>query len=163
MRLALGIGVAAMIAARGGLARADPAGPQIDPVHLQREDSERIDAQQRQLTPGRDPGSAGGAASGTPTLGPAAASEVDATTAHRLRLTSYILFGVAGAGALTSVPLFIDDPRASTGVGTAARVLAVSAAGAAGAGFTLFMASRHVRVAPVVSATAVGVTVVGQL
>ena len=161
MRLALGIGVAAMIAARGGQVCADPSG--INPVHLQREDSERIDAQQRRLTHDRDPGSAGGAASGTPVLGPGAAAEVDATTAHRLRLSSYILFGVAGAGALTSVPLFIDDPHANNGVGVAARVIAISAAGAAGVGFTLFMASRYVRVAPVVSATTVGLTVVGQL
>lgn len=163
MRLALGIGVAVLIAARGGRARAEPTSPQVNPIHLQQEDSMRIDAQQRRLAHDRDPGSAGGAASGTQTLGPAAASEVDAVTAHRLRLTSFILFGVAGAGALTSVPLFIDDPRATSAVGTAARVLAISAAGVAGAGFTLFMASRHIRVAPAVSATAVGVTVVGVL
>jgi hypothetical protein len=163
MRLALGIGVAVLIATRGDRAGADPAAPQVDPIHLQREDSERIDAQQRRPVPDRDPGSAGGAARGAPPFGPAAASEVDATTAHRLRLTSFILFGVAGAGALTSVPMFIDDPRATTGVGFAARAFAVGAAAAAGAGFTLFMASRRVRVAPAVSAAMVGLTLVGLL
>ncbi|HET9621410.1 MAG TPA: hypothetical protein VFP84_08600 [Kofleriaceae bacterium] len=164
MRLALGIGVAVLIAARGDLARADPAAPQVSPARLQQEDTQRIDAQQRGLAPDHDPGSAGGAARGVTREEVARlARELDPATAHRLRVASYALFSVAGAGALASLPLFATDPHATRAAGTLARVLAISAAGAAGAGFTLFMASRTIHVAPAVSPQAVSLSVVGPL
>jgi hypothetical protein len=140
--------------------QAEPA-PGVNPARLQREDAERIDDQQRRLdhdptVPAYDAARAA-----------AAAAEVDSANAHRMRVASGVLFGVAGASLLAAGPLFaIWDERkpADRGsLGTWATVLAVSAGVTGAAGFTLFMASRHVRVAPVATGRELGLRVVGEL
>lgn len=162
MRRGLAIGLAIGLAVHAQTVRGEPA-PGVNPARLQREDAARIDDQQRRLD--HDPA----APRGDDTVGPGAASEVDRTTAHRMRIASGVLFGVAAGSALTAGPLFaIWDERAADhrgSLGTWAAVFAASAVVTGAAGFTLFMASRHVRVAPAVSASELGfsIGIVGQL
>jgi hypothetical protein len=155
------IGLALALVATGGVSAADPATPQLNPLHRQREDAKRLTEHQRGLeTAVRAPAAA---ALSSPLVTPS-------STRHTTRGTGMVLLGIAGASAIIAVPLLIagsvqgdSDGSGAQPVDTLSKVF-VATSLIAGFGGVLFLATdRTVQVSPTVSPRAVGVAITGRL
>ena len=150
MRQLLRVGLAAAAVSSGPVA-ADPATPQLSPLHRQREDAQRLHEQQRDLEQAQ------------PAAAPAAANRAPAAPAgevrHTTRNAGLVLLGVAGISGLVALPL-----SASDGVnGDLSTLLLVTAAITATGGIVLVLSDRSLRVAPAVTARSVGITLMGRI
>src|SRR6185295_18338807 len=97
MRRSLGVGLAAALVATTGAGRAEPVAPTVSPIHLQREDAQRLRELQRTLD--RDhPVPAAAPPARPPQQQPSPARSDGG------RVTGYVLLGVAGVAGLASIP-----------------------------------------------------------
>lgn len=151
MRQLLRVGLAVLAVSSGPVA-ADPATPQLSPLHRQREDAQRLQDQQRDIEHAQ-PAVAAPAANRAP-----AAPAGD--TRHTTRNAGLVLLGVAGLSGLISLPLRGSDDSSDN---TLSDLLLVTAAITATGGIVLVLSDRAVRVAPTVTARSVGVTLMGRL
>jgi hypothetical protein len=164
MPRALGVGLAIVLAAP--VVRADPDAPQINPIHLQREDAQRVHEQQRELD--REP---------PPPAAPVEAARPeraqappDAGTDRTMRTAGVVLLGIAGLSALATVP-FLDSPRGDSSGHPVVGVLLITAV-VTGLGGGVLVASSvshrsgvpaTVQIAPTVTPSSVGLAIVGRL
>jgi hypothetical protein len=145
----------AVVAVSSGSAAADPATPQLSPLHRQREDAQRLHDQQRDLEQAQ------------PALAPQAVDRASAApaapvgeTRHTTRNAGLVLLGVAGVSAIVALPLRASDDSVDTNVSD---LLLVTAAITATGGIVLVLSDRSLRVAPTVTARSVGVTLMGRI
>jgi hypothetical protein len=160
MRQLLCVGLVA--AAISGGAAADPATPQLSPLHRQREDAQRLHEQQRDLER-----QAPAAASPPATNRPPADAAAGVTTRHTTRTAGLVLLGVAGLSAVVALPLRSSDST-MPGVGASAEnsisdLLLVTAAITATGGIVLLLSDRTIRVGPTVTARSVGISLMGRI
>lgn len=85
-------------------AGADPSAPQVNPIHLQREDAQRVREQQRDLDHELP---IPAAAAPAPVPAPQAASTVPASGGPNTHAIGVVLLGVAGASALGALPFVL--------------------------------------------------------
>lgn len=160
MRQLLCVGLAVGLTGFGGRAAADPAAPQISPLHRQREDAQRLTEQQRGLeSPARREAVSAPAANPPPAV-------PSGGTRHTTRNAGLVLIGIAGVSAIIALPLRLDTSSpgesASASQGLSDLLLVASAITATG-GIVLVLSDRSVAVAPAVTLRGVGVTIMGQL
>ncbi len=156
MRRALGAGLALLLAADSG--RADPATPQLDAAHLQREDAQRIDEHQRQVDANAP------VIDAEPLAPPARPPAPDGP------VSGYVLLAVGGSGVVLSAALLaasaLDDLDSHTTRNTVAAVIGLAAIGAVGAGIGIVISSRRshatVSLAPAAGPDGFGVAAVGK-
>jgi len=154
------LGVGLVIASVGSSvlpagARADPTTPQISPIHLQREDAQRVHEQQRDLD--RHPPSLG-----VPIKPDQALPAPDANRQSR-RAAGIVLLVAGGVAALSSIPFLTDGAPDNEAVGGA---LLATAAIAGVAGFVVLELGRSntaVVLAPRATPSSLGLTLVGRL
>ncbi|HEY0193505.1 MAG TPA: hypothetical protein VGC42_20450 [Kofleriaceae bacterium] len=158
MRRVLGAGLAVLLATQ--TLRADPAVPQLDAAHLQREDAQRIDQQQRRVAADAAPDEALIAPPPEP-------------SERSGRITGFVLLGVGATAGVLSAALFaadsLDDSQQHPSRNTIAALLGVSAATAVVAGVAFLVTGSHrarrsqhaVQVAPSASPRAIGLTATG--
>src|SRR5688572_29080643 len=97
--LRIGLAVALALAATARASSADPATPQLSPLHRQREDARRLTEQQRRLeAPAPPPGQPAALTSPMP---------AQSSTRHSTRRTGFVLLGIAGVSALVALPLLV--------------------------------------------------------
>src|ERR1043165_5209958 len=100
MRQLLRVGLAAAAVSSAPVA-ADPATPQLSPLHRQREDAQRLHEQQRDLEQSQ------------PAVPPPAVNRAPAAPAgevrHTTRNAGLVLLGVAGISGLVALPLSASD------------------------------------------------------
>jgi hypothetical protein len=179
VRRALGFGLALVIAAHV-VVRADPAAPQVAPIHLEREDAQRLREQQRGLdaqsgavAPGAAPGSAvdaPGPLVGRPVPAPAAAQVASVRGEH---ITGGVLLGISGVSAVVAVGYLtasvtsagfdsqgqkIDNNDGSIAVG-----FLVVAVAAGITGVVLVTRRPTVLLTPTATASSVGLSLTGRL
>jgi hypothetical protein len=154
MRQHLCAGLAA-VAASGAPAAADPATPQLSPLHRQREDAQRLHEQQRDLERPQ------AEAPATPRAPPAPAG----ATRHTTRNAGLVLLGIAGVSTVIALPLrTFDGPDDGGGTATStSNLLLVTAAITATGGLVLVLSDRSLSVAPTVTARSIGVTLMGRI
>jgi hypothetical protein len=170
MRRVLGPGlVLALLTASAPAVRADPSAPQINPVHLQREDAQRLRDLQRTLD--RDQPAP---AVATRPLPPAPVS----TDRHSARVAGIVTVSIAGgvgfvalswAAYNAAIPAELNNGE--SGIGTAPTVLLVGAAIAGAVGIGLLISSRapsapassSVRLGPLAAPHAAGLAITGRL
>jgi hypothetical protein len=145
------------VAVSGAPAAADPATPQLSPLHRQREDAQRLREQQRDLerpqpeAPSRPP---------TPRAPPAPAG----ATRHTTRNAGLVLLGIAGLSTVIALPLRSFDTPGDDGTATStSNLLLVTAAITATGGLVLVLSDRSLSVAPTVTARSVGVALMGRI
>jgi len=169
--LGLGIAVAGQASAAPGQASTAPAtvrpGPppvepvQLDPIHLRREDAQRLASQQ----PAFDDDTTRAARPREPLPPPTVTDPNE--TARSLRRGGTVLLGVAGVTALASVPfLILDTPLSGTNQDTYdtwAKGLLITAAASGLVGTVLIVSNRAMQVAPMVSSRSVGLSITGRL
>jgi hypothetical protein len=159
MRRALGIGLAFAIAGHPGLVRADPSAPQVSPIHLQREDAQRVREQQRELDDDRPAPAA--APVPLPPISP------DLPSGHDTRAAGMVSLGIAGVSALVAVPFASAAATPSDTQGTydtAAKILLATAGVAGIVGVVMILTSRPaVQLAPTATATSVGLAITGRI
>lgn len=154
--LRIGLAVALALAAWRPVL-ADPATPQLSPLHRQREDAQRLTEQQRNLDPVEpvDPATA-------PTPG-----MLSTRTRHTTRGAGLALLGVGGVATVLSLPLFAADTSGSGEsdgtYATLAKVFLATGLVSAVAGIGLLAADRQVQVAPTVSPKAIGLAIMGRI
>lgn len=147
-----------MIAARA--ASADPTTPQLSPIHLQREDAQRVADQQRALDRENPPPA---------TLpGSQLASDPAKTTAiNRSKRNAGLAFlGLAGIAAVVSIPLLATDDATVTGSAAHdfATVTITTAVAASVIGIVLYSSSRvPMQIAPTLTPRSAGVSLFGRL
>jgi hypothetical protein len=159
---------------------ADPTTPQISPIHLQREDAQRLRDQQRGLdgeppaapAPGAPvPGAPAPTAAGAPRK-PPPVPEVHSGRGQRTG--GIVLVGIAGVSALISVPLLIagsgpddGDPSFKSvhdGWTTAGEVFLVTALVTGVIGISLIATSKSsVQLVPVATPNSAGVAIRARL
>jgi len=140
----------AWLAALPGPVRADPAVPQISPLHGQREDAQRIGEQQRELDGERAP---------APLPIPVADARPAVPDPPRGSNAGALLIELAGISALVTVPLVAFDSSRSD-----AALVVLGATVVTGAvGVALVLSNRSVQVAPTVTPRAVGLAISGRL
>lgn len=154
-----------VVALHGVAASADPAAPQVAPIHLQREDSQRIRDQQRSLDDAT--ASAPIAIAARP---PAPVEVYSATGAH---VAGGILLGVAGISALASLTYFslnastpstsFDGTPNQNDYGTIGAVLLITSLLAGATGFVLVTRRSTVQLAPTATHGSVGLAITGAL
>jgi hypothetical protein len=163
MQRSLAAGLALVIAAHAGGVRADPGAPQVDPIHLQREDAQRVREQQRELD--RAPR----AATAVPVPRPPIAADPPAH--HDMRPVGVVLLGVAGVSAITTVSFAfaaaIPGPRQDT-YETGEAIFLVTTAVAGLAGIVLIATGRSsssssFQLGPTATSTSVGLAISGRL
>jgi hypothetical protein len=138
--------------------RADPAPPQVNPIHLQREDSQRLRELQRTLER-QNPAPVVKPASGTP-----------AAPGHASHVGGYLLLSVTAVAAVSSLPFLTSsssDPSATdytavgvvllVGAGITGVIGVVSLAG----GSSSNQASLQLR--PALTPSSVGLALTGRL
>jgi hypothetical protein len=161
MRQLLGVGLAVAVAASGAPVAADPAAPQISPLHRQREDAQRLTEQQRSLERPLSIDPASTPEPNQPLPVPSGG------TRHTTRGAGLVLLGVAGLSALVGLPLrAFDSPvpgESESATASLSDLLLVTSALTATAGVVLLLSDRTVSVAPTVSSSAVGVTIMGRM
>jgi len=178
MRRVLVVGVSLAFVVPAHRVCADPTTPQISPIHLQREDAQRLHDQQRGLD------SAAPAAAVPPRTPVAAAAPVDPDpgaprtpppvpeyhSGRGQRTAGIVLVGVAGVSALISVPLLIagaepddGDPNFKSvhdGWTTTGEVFLVTALTAGVIGIALIATSKSsVQLVPTATSSSAGVAV----
>jgi hypothetical protein len=161
MRQLLCVGLAAAAAGSGGRVAADPAAPQISPLHRQREDARRLTEQQRSLErPAPREAVSAPAANPAPPV-------PSGGTRHTTRNAGLVLLGIAGASAIIALPLrSFSTPNPGEGQSASdslSDLLLVASAITATGGIVLVLSDRSVAVTPAVTLHAVGVTIMGQL
>jgi hypothetical protein len=163
MRRALGLCLALSIATRGDDASADPSAPQLSPVHLQREDAQRLADQQRRLDRDNPPPAT------MPGAQTPAAAEPATRTDRSRKIAGGVLLGVAGVSALVSLPLLqlgssdSISGRSSSASDFAAIAL-VTAVVSGLTGIVLLSTSKStVQLAPTVTPNGAGVSLFGRL
>jgi hypothetical protein len=151
MRQLLRVGLA-VVAVSSGPVAADPATPQLSPLHRQREDAQRLQDQHRDLEQAQ------------PAVAPPAIHRAPAVpagdTRHTTRNAGLVLLGVAGVSAIVALPLSASDDSSDN---TLSDLLFVTAAITATGGIVLVLSDRSYRVAPTVTARSVGVTLMGRI
>jgi hypothetical protein len=166
----------AVLAVFGGSVAADPATPQLSPLHRQREDALRLREQQRDLDRPRpqapsspsspSPSPSPPSSPSSPSSGPAAPVPSGGTR-HTTRNAGLVLLGVAGLSAIVALPLETFNSGSPDGgdstTGSVSTLLLVTAAITATGGLVLVLSDRVVSVAPTVTARGVGVSLVGRL
>jgi hypothetical protein len=164
MRRALGVGLAFALAAPTVPMRsagADPSAPQVNPIHLQREDAQRVREQQRDLDH-ELPAPAAAAPAPVPAAVP------DVSGGPNTHAIGVVLLGVAGASALGALPVVLapDLPEDSS-IHTLEVALLVTAAITGITGIALIASHRSsrstVQLAPTATPTSVGLALVGRL
>jgi hypothetical protein len=159
MQRSLVVGLAFVIAAPTSSVRADPSVPQVDPIHLQREDAQRVREQQRELDRDRP------APAAAPV--PLAPIPPDLPSSHNTRAAGVVLLGVAGVSALFAVPFgFVAAiPGETQGTyETFEKIFLVTTAAAGITGVVLIVTSRSaVQLAPTATPTSVGLAIMGRL
>jgi len=141
---------------------ADPATPQLDSAHLQREDAQRMDEQQRRVDPGTQ------VQDTEPKPAPARPPDRSNT-----RTTGFVLLGVGATAAVLSTSFFaasaLDETEEHPTRNTIAALIGVSAATAMVAGVALIITGRKsrpdprtVQLVPVASPETVGLVAAGR-
>jgi hypothetical protein len=149
MRQLLRVGLA-VVAVSSGPVAADPATPQLSPLHRQREDARRLHDEQRDLEQAQP-------AVAPPAVNPAPPAPAG-DTRHTTRNAGLVLLGVAGVSAIVALPF-----RTSAAGDSVSDLLLVTAAISATGGIVLVLSDRSLRVAPTVTARSVGVTLMGRI
>jgi hypothetical protein len=186
--LVVGVSLAFVVSASPHRVCADPTTPQISPIHLQREDAQRLRDQQRGLdgeppvvTPApRVPGAPAAPAPGTPApvvVDPTAAGAPrkpppvpEVHSGRGQRTAGIVLVGVAGLSALISVPLLIagsgpdegdaDIKNLHDGWTTTGEVFLVTALATGVIGISLIATSKSsVQLVPVATSSSAGVAI----
>jgi hypothetical protein len=161
MRQLLRVGLVAAVVAPGAPVAADPATPQISPLHRQREDAQRLTEQQRSLERAQPADAASALMANKPPR------ERSGVTRHTTRGAGLVLLAVGGVSAIVALPLRAFDTPAPRGGQTDSALLSdlllVTSALTATAGIVLVLSDRTVSVAPALSSSAVGVTVMGRM
>jgi hypothetical protein len=161
MTRALRIGLAFALIATARASSADPATPQLSPLHRQREDAKRLTEQQRRLE-----------AQAPPPGQPAALTSpmpAQSSTRHTTRRTGFVLLGIAGVSAIVSVPLLVAANAGEPSedgldpVGTLSKVFVVTSVLFGLGGLVMLRADRTIQVSPAVSTRAVGIAITGRL
>jgi hypothetical protein len=157
MRQHLCAGLAA-VAVSGAPVAADPATPQLSPLHRQREDAQRLRDEQRELDRPQP------SAPSAPAKGPAPPAPSGGTR-HTTRNAGLVLLGIAGLSTVVALPLrTFDGPDDDGGTATStSNLLLVTAAITATGGLVLVLSDRSLSVAPAVTARSVGVTLMGRI
>jgi len=178
MRRVLGCGLAlatALNAVAGRAVRADPAAPQIAPIHLSREDAQRLREQQRWLdVPGAPAVPGLGATSPDdpeePPPPPPPRGSREMTSVRGEHIAGGLLIGLAGATALVALGYFaasatadqVNDksPNDDGTIGLA--LLGVSALAGISGGILLSRQPK-LQVAPIATSRSVGLAFTGRL
>jgi hypothetical protein len=159
MRQLLCAGLAVAVAGSAGRVAADPAAPQLSPLHRQREDAQRLTEQQRALER-PEPREAGSAAQPAPRV-------PSGGTRHTTRNAGLVLLGIGGVSAIVALPLrsfgTTSPGEEQSASDSLSDLLLVASAITATGGIVLVLSDRSVAVAPAVTLRAVGVTITGQL
>jgi hypothetical protein len=127
-------------------ASAEPP-PDVDPIHAQREDAQRLAEQQRnvQLEP-------------PPSTAIAPPSPVETTTTNKtMRTVGILIVGLAGATGLVALPTAVSSDDSIS------QVVLAGAAVTGAIGAIIVYRSRSVTVVPAVTSTAIGLSVAGRL
>jgi hypothetical protein len=161
MRRIQGATLALVISAHS-VAVADPNEPQVSPVHLQREDAQRLADQQRGLDHENPPPGATGAAARSQQGVPEPSGD------SGKRLTGLVLLGASGVAVLGSLALIATAPSDTTGSSNSNSALAgltlVTSLLAGVAGVALVVSSKSsVRIAPTVTSRAAGLSLSGRM
>jgi hypothetical protein len=181
--LVVGVSLAFVVPASAHRVCADPTTPQISPIHLQREDAQRLRDQQRGLD-GEPPVAT--PSPGTPAAAPVSTGP-DPASASRTpppmpevhnrrgrRTGGIVLVGIAGASALIAVPFLVagsgaddSDPDFKSvheGWTTTGEVFLVTALVAGVVGITLISTSKSsVQLVPVATSNSAGVAIRARL
>lgn len=147
-----------MMAGRSAIA--DPTTPQLSPIHLQREDAQRVADQQRTLDRDNPP----------PTTMPGAqlASEpAKPAMLNRSKRNAGLAFlGIAGISAVVSIPLLATDESSVGGAAAHnfATITIATAVAASVIGIVLYSSSRvPMQIAPSLTPRSAGVSLFGRL
>jgi hypothetical protein len=136
-------------------ASAEPAAPDVDPVHGQREDAQRLAQQHHDLI-----------AAPPPAL-PAHPAQVEMVeTKKGQRIAGLALLSVGGLVALVALPVALTSSESAMSGSTSqttSTLLVISGAASAVLGGLLIYNSRSVSAAPTVGSHAVGVAISGRL
>jgi hypothetical protein len=161
--LRTGLALALALAATGRVSSADPATPQLSPLHRQREDAQRLTEQQRGLE---------APAPAAPQPAAALTSPLPTRSAARntTRGTGFVLLGIAGVSAIVAVPLLVassiktdSEDSSLEPIDTLSKLLIATSVLAGLAGVVLLASDRKVQVSPAVSPRAVGIAISGRL
>src|SRR4051812_2455901 len=139
MRQLLRAGLAVVTVSSAPVA-ADPATPQLSPLHRQREDAQRLHDQQRDLEQAQP-------AVAAPAVVPAPAAAAGETR-HTRRSAGLALLGVAAASILIAIPARVSDDGLANNLSD---LLLLTAAVSATGGIVLVLSDRSVRLAPAVT------------
>jgi hypothetical protein len=154
MRHSLTVAVAVTSLAGAPVGRADPSTPQVDAIQLRREDAARVVQQQGALDPEH-----------TAAPGARAAPAPVVEDRRGMQGTGVVLLGVAGATGLVALPLLVTSPPGAEPdrYSDWGKVLLAGSIVAGVVGLSLVVASRSVQIAPTVTASSVGVTLMSRL
>ena len=181
MRRVLGFGLALATAVTPGGTRAvyaDPVAPQVAPIHLQREDAQRLRDAQRGLDGPNDappvPAPAALPPLATPEVPPPPPPRgtTEMTSVRAEHITGGLLIGLAGATALVSlgylaasaVPSYdVNGQKVENDDGSIGLVFLVVSVTAGITGTILLTRQPKLRVTPVATPTSVGLALTGRL
>ena len=166
--------MAFVAAANAHAVRADPTAPQVNPIHLQREDAQRLRDQQRVLD-GDAPVAPAPIAPSTPVgeaRKPPPTPEVHSGRAQRG--TGIVLVGVGALSAVIAVPFLLasssvpsDDPTIKSlhdSYDTTGKVFLVTALVAGITGIALIATSKSsVQLVPVATPSSAGLAIMGRM
>lgn len=144
------LALSAWLAAAPGWVRADPTVPQINPLHGEREDAQRIGEQQRGLA--GEPMA--------PAPAPVEPKPAPAGDGRRAFGPGVLLIELAGVSALVTLPLVVFDSPARS---DATLVLLGTTVVTGAVGIALVVSNRPVQVAPTVTSRAVGLSISGRM
>jgi len=175
--LAVGLSVAFVAAANPHPVGADPSVPQVNPIHLQREDAQRLRDQQRGLddaAPVPAPAASAPGASGAPVGAARQAPPVPEVHSGRAqKAVGVVLVGVGALSALISLPLLVassgtsSDPAIQSvndSYDTAGKVFLVTALVAGITGVVLISTSKaSVQLVPVATSSSAGLAIMGRM